>query len=139
MLLLSDFTITLNKSPDYCRLTFLIYLLAWIMVCCSSLHIRLIIVISILLIVGCLDTIRCGRPLLKYSKLCYQSKRWILYEITGGMSQFEGVCVRFDGGLFFLIELLAGKQRKTLALFKDQLSSDQFRLLKLVERTQSNL
>src|SRR5690242_3100008 len=94
-----------------------------------------------LVIKGLLTLLLCGHaanllgslpPYLSLSQISLQAKKWILLEKNGDETSFENMRVLMEVGVFFLIEF-AGPNAKTLRLvFFDQLSQDDYRMIKLL-------
>jgi hypothetical protein len=94
--------------------------------------------------------LRFKNPLIAYEKLIYQSGTWFLQFANGEENRYEEAFIAFDGGLFILLRLktdassldkndsqvpyeglgLRKKQLKRLVIFKDQMSTDEYRALK---------
>ncbi len=67
-----------------------------------------------------------------YLKLTYHPGYWLLHKADGQQLKFEKVILGFDGGIFFLLTLAGISPRKSLVVFKDQISITQYRVLKLL-------
>lgn len=69
-----------------------------------------------------------------YSALTYQGGYWLLHSFLAKPSKFTSAKVRFDAGLFLFIVLVGEASKKTLIIFNDQLSAEQKRKLRLIEK-----
>ena len=69
--------------------------------------------------------------MLLYHKISYQVGSWILEDNSDKSSRYESINIRFDGGLFILLGLSDVTKSKILVIFKDQITSSQYRILML--------
>lgn len=127
----SDFTIALNKSNDYLRCAVSIHVLAIIVLVRSALPFVLIFTLLWVLIIFLVAIIRNNAPLPRYHKLSYHPGYWLLHEMNGRQIKYEKASVGFNGGLFFLLTLTSVSLRKNLVVFKDQITTEQYRILQL--------
>ena len=131
MLPSSNFTITLNKSKDYLCCAVSIHVLAIIVLFRSSLPLLLIISMTLVLII-LLFLVCCSKsPLPRYHKLSYHPRYWLLHQVNGQQVKYEHASIGFDGGLFILLTLTHSNSRKNLVIFKDQMTTEQYRILML--------
>ena len=131
MLPSSDFTITLNKSKDYLRCAVCIHVLAMIVLLRSALPPLIIYSLLLVLIITLVHIIRSKVPLPRYQKLSYHPGYWLLHEVGGKQTKYERAAVGFDGGLFVLLTLTGINLQKKLVIFKDQITIEQYRVIKL--------
>jgi hypothetical protein len=87
---------------------------------------------GILVIVFFIKIFRAKLPLPNYQKLTYHPGFWLLHETTGQQIKYERVAIDFEGGIFILLKLTGISSRKTLVIFKDQITVEQYRILKFI-------
>ena len=131
LLPLSGFTITLNKSRDYVRCAVLIHVLAVIVLIRSALPLLMIFMLFLVLIIFFIFIIYSKSPISTYHKLSYHPGYWLLHEVNGNHIKFEHASIGFEGGVFLLLTLTGISPRKNLVIFKDQISTEEYRILKL--------
>lgn len=131
MLPLSNFTIVLNQSKDYLRCSLFIHVLAMIVLLRSALSPLMISAFLLVLVIFLVQIIRSKVPLPKYQKLSYHPGYWLLHEVSGKQTKYEQAAIGFDGGVFLLLTLSGINPRKNLVIFKDQITMEQYRILKL--------
>ena len=132
MLPSSDFTILFSRSKDYLRCAFLIHVLAIIVLIHSSISPLISIPLIVFLVLSMIKISRSGIPLPDYHKITYHPGYWLLHNASGKRMKFERASISFDGGLFLLLRLTGIYRQKTIVIFNDQISTDQYRVLKLV-------
>lgn len=132
MLPLSNVTITLNKSKDYLKCTCLLHLLTLIVLMRSGLPLALKSFFGILVIVFFIKIFRAKLPLPNYQQLTYHRGYWLLHETVGQQIKYERAEIGFEGGIFILLKLTGISPRKTLVIFKDQITVEQYRILKFI-------
>lgn len=137
MLNLSNCTIRLNKSADYLRLAFLIHLSVLIVLCCSAWPFLLKLTGFILLLFQFLRIKATGMPSSCFL-LVYSNSNWQLHDVYGRQNTYTKMRVVVSTGLFFLVEFANEKQRKIIVIFSDQISKNDFRLLKIKEKIKLN-
>ena len=76
-------------------------------------------------------------PMSHYQKLSYHPGYWILHEVNGRQIKYERASISFEGGIFVLLSLSGISSRKTLVIFKDQITTAQYRVLKFIEHGSS--
>lgn len=134
MLLLSDVTIPINLSKDYVRCAVLIYVFAIIVLLQSALPNTVHCLGTLFLIRQLWRIAQCKTPLEIYQKIAFHEKHWYLYQINGEKKRYQQAKIRFDGGFFMLIVLLAEQDKKTLILFADQIARSHLRIIKLISK-----
>jgi len=134
LLPLSDFTITLSKSTDYLRCAVLVHVLAALLLLRSALPFLLVVVIVIVLTTLLISICCYGVPTPTYHKLSYHPGYWLLHTRGGQQMKYDVVSIGFDGGMFILLTFSGENKRKNLVIFKDQLTVDQYRILKFVDK-----
>lgn len=77
---------------------------------------------------------RSQTPLPGYDKITYHPGFWLLHKTNGEQIKFEHASVSFEGGLFILLRLTGISRQKNMVIFKDQVTTDQYRVLKLTSR-----
>ncbi len=70
-----------------------------------------------------------------FKQLDFQSGKWFLYDKNGSQHTYEKHRVVIEAGIFFLLELSTSAEKITKTVFFDQLSADDYRTLKLLEKT----
>lgn len=134
MLTISDFTITFNKSSYYVRLALLLHLFAGIVVLKSSLPIFIVVMMLLVLANAMMRILRSDSHLPLYSKLTYHTNYWLLHGRYGENTQYETMRICFDGGFFMLLHLSNESSEKKILLFKDQLNTNQIRMLHVITK-----
>ena len=132
MLHLSDFTIILRPSNDYIKSIVIVYLFAVVLLLHSAFPL-ILMGLNLLILAWFISPILKVRPRSSiYLQLSHRGGHWFLQDTKGKKHRFEQGCVTFDGGIFILFTLIRHHSRKTLVIFNDQLTNDQYRLLRLV-------
>lgn len=72
--------------------------------------------------------------ILNLKQLSFFDDKWTVYDDNNRSQCYERHRIMLEVGIFFLLELSSESQRKTVVVFFDQLSSDDYRLLCLMER-----
>ena len=132
MLPISEFTITLGTSNDYLRCAVFLHVIAIIVVLRSALPIIVIVTFLLILISMLLGIIYTKTPLPRYQKLTYHPGYWLLHEVDGCQTKYERACIGFEGGIFILLTLAGNSPKKVLAIFNDQITTAQYRVLKFI-------
>jgi hypothetical protein len=133
LLLSSELTIKFRTSRDYVRLAVILYLMAIVVAFSSALSVKLLFLITPLLSFFLIRICWIRTPESNYSALIYgANKNWFLQSRSGKKTKYDlgGVC--FDGGLFILFRLKTNVSSKTIVIFRDQLTSAEYRLIKLL-------
>lgn len=76
---------------------------------------------------------RSKLPLPNHKKLSYHPSYWLLHKADGLQIKYERVSIIFEGGIFILLCLTGISPRKTLVIFKDQITVAQYRILKFID------
>ena len=134
---ISDFTITLIKSNDYLRCAVFLHGVAILVLLRSALPRTVIVVLLVLLIVVLLNIAKSRRPLPLYQKLTYHLGFWLLHEVGGRQTKYERLSIDFNGGIFMLLKLAGDTHHKILTVFNDQITSEQYRVLKFIAITKN--
>ena len=134
MLPTSEFTITLGTSSDYVRCAILLHVVAALVLLRSALPVFVMVFFMLVLISALLRVIYTRIPLPKYQKLSRHTGYWILHEVSGRQTKYEQVSIGFEGGIFILLRLTGNHHKTVLAVFKDQLTVDQSRVLSFMTR-----
>ena len=132
MLALSGFTITFSQSNDYFRGAFVLHVLALIVVLRSALPFLPMLIFFFLMIVFFIDILRNKTPMPKLHKLSYHLNYWLLHEQSGLQHKYDNASIAFDGGVFLLLKMTAVHSNKTLVIFYDQITSEQYRRLRFI-------
>lgn len=133
MLPLSSFTITFNKSKDYLRSAFLLYLLAIIVLLRSGLPLVMQFILGWVLILFFTKIIRNKFLFLDCQKLSYHVEYWLLYRSSGQQIKYERASICFEGGMFMMLKLSGISPSTTLVIFNDQITEAQYRMMKVSE------
>ena len=102
---------------------------------CSAFLLPVKLIVSLLLL-----TILCMILLdpfssIAFKQLDFQSGKWFLYNKNGRQDIYEKHRVVIEAGIFFLLELSNSAEKITKTVFFDQLSAEDYRTLKLLEKT----
>lgn len=127
----SNVTIHFEISRDYRRLAALLHGLALILVWISSFSLFLMCLLSLALIYQGWRVVLHGRPAREDETLTKGALGWQLSTRSGQLTQFQQVLIGFDCGLFMILQLTGDEIRKNRVVFHDQLTADQYRVLKL--------
>ena len=134
MLAISDFRINLARSNDYLRCAILVHALALIVLIKSSWPIGLKIPVFFVLLLILICIIFNRIPLIYRHDLFYQAGYWYLQKEGKEAIQFQKVSIHFEGGLFVVLSLSGLSKTRQLIVFKDQMNSEKYRILKIYER-----
>ena len=134
MLLLSDVTIPLDASKDYVRCAVLIHTLAIIALMQSTAPFSVSCFVSLALLGSLRRIISSKTPYPGYQKLGYHGSYWYLFDVSGQKKKYTRAEVRFDGSLFMVLTLLGDTHKKTLVVFRDQITRSHYSVLKLISR-----
>ena len=135
MLAISGFTITLKKSNDYARCAVLLHAVAAIVLLRSALSVYTIVALLVVLIGTLSNIMRTRIPLPQYHTLSYHPGYWLLHEMNGRQIKYERASIGFEGGIFILLTLAGNSPKKVLAIFNDQMTTTQYRVLKFISLT----
>lgn len=103
-----------------CRSAFLFSVKCMVTVCLLSILVRIM---------------RNPNQSISFKQLELQSGKWFLYDKNGVQSIYERHRVIIEAGIFFLLELSNSDVKTTKIVFFDQLVSEDYRTLKLIEKT----
>ncbi|MDA9271861.1 hypothetical protein N9Q05_00540 [bacterium] len=87
------------------------------------------------LCVSMMRIMRNNVPVCGYHTLSYHKNFWQLQDKQGKTIKYEHASIRVDTGFFLLLTLKTGHLRKTILMFNDQLSTLEYRMLYLIEKT----
>jgi hypothetical protein len=73
-------------------------------------------------------------PLPAYDKITYHPGFWLLHKTNGEQIKYERAFIGFEGGIFILLTLTGISRQKSIVIFNDQITMDQYRVLKLIYR-----
>lgn len=110
----------------------LLHLLAIIVLACSGLPLMIKLSLGGGLALYFIYIMRSKLPLPQYQKLSYQLGHWLLHMTNGRQIKYEQATIGFEGGLFVLLNLTGSSPGKTLVVFKDQVTVEQYRILKFI-------
>lgn len=68
----------------------------------------------------------------KLKQLTYQAGHWFLHEVSGLEKKYQRVLIGFDGGIFMILKLMGIGREKTVVVFFDQISPEQYRMLRFI-------
>lgn len=141
--------IQLNKpSKDYVLLSTLLHASAMLMVLDTSFAGWLMTLLFVLLLLFWRQSIRHSVPFPAYETLVYQQSKWLLHAVNGLHLQYEQMQIRINTPFFILLTLKTDKKnegtirqkiqnyfkrRKNLIIFHDQISTDDYRTLRMIE------
>ena len=123
-----------GKSTAYLRLMTVIYGLAWFMLLTSGIGFLGKSLGSVVLLFQWRVIWKNPRPESRYSSLEYLNKKWFLIQKNGRSQLFTQHRVLIEAGLFFILHLSSDDSRKTLVIFFDQILSDNYRALRILEK-----
>ena len=131
---LFNYTVAFGKSIDYLRLMAVIHGIAVFMLLTSGIGVvGKLFGVSILLL-QCFFIWSNPTPEPRYLQLEYLNKKWFLLQKNGNTQLFTQHRVLIECGLFFILHLSSEKSRKTLVIFFDQILSDDYRALRILEK-----
>lgn len=134
MLLSSELTIKFRPSRDYVRLAVILYIMAAIVSLYSGLSFKILFFILPGLSFFLVRNLWVRKPESNYSALIYgTNKNWFLQGRNGHKTKYDLGAVYFDGGAFILFRLKNNFSSKTIVIFRDQLTSAQYRIIKLAK------
>ncbi|KTD21156.1 hypothetical protein [Legionella londiniensis] len=126
---LSNFTITLDRSWDFLKLSALIHLFAGILIYRSSFAITAIALLIFILTIHFFYLLYHEYSGKNLCQIHYYGKKWHLLNRNHKSVQFERMDIVFHGGLFRVIELSGLNQKKRLVIFNDQVAPHQLKKL----------
>lgn len=135
MLNLSNGTITLVKSRHFIRFATFVHIYAVYILWCSALPYTGKVMMSFCLLI-ILALFLCNASLgIPFKKLDLQSGKWFLYDKNDAQFIYERHRIIIEVGIFFLLELSNSDEKTTKVVFFDQLYAEDYRTLKLLEKT----
>lgn len=124
------------ESSDYRRLMVVIHGIAGWLLINSGLVVFGQFVAGLCLLISLMRVIRHPKPYKNLCKLEYVQQEWCLLTADGSTERYSSHHVLAELGLFFLLQLSASSQQKTIVVFFDQISSENYRCLRLLETIQ---
>ncbi|MGQ3887795.1 hypothetical protein ACQUW5_02030 [Legionella sp. CNM-1927-20] len=132
---LSRCAIELSRSSTYLRITFLIYIFAAYILVNSQVWRPIQTGLLVGLIFNYISIYVNPFPYKHFKKLIFLKDEWILTNGFDMELRYQKMRIILDCGFFFLLELSGERECKVVVIFADQLSRDQHRILKLIEKT----
>lgn len=124
------------ESSDYRRLMVVIHGIAGWLLINSGLVVFGQFVAGLCLLISLMSVIRSPKPHKNHCKLEYVQQEWCLLTVDGSIERYSSHHVLAELGLFFLLKLSSSSQQKTMVVFFDQISSENYRCLRLLETIQ---
>ncbi len=120
-----------KTSKDLNKLTFFSYIATITLVLNASILLRYKILITGFLAVlfFCIQKTKQS-----YSELIYEGKTWILIDRKNQTREFKHLKIIFNGGLFFLINLINDDNKKPLVIFFDEFDDASIRKVFILDR-----
>lgn len=112
----------------------LIYVLSLLALLLSGFNWGIKLATAILLIFAYALIYKAPRPTGNYTHLHYKNSQWVLTNAQQEELIFTKHRILLEIGLFFLLQLSAEKKNKVLVVFFDQLSTAQYKHLKILEK-----
>lgn len=135
MLSSSEYTVGLNSSQDYLRLMILVYGFSCWMVFNSACPWVLSCLICLCVIVFVFHVVKTKKPYPRDERLVYRRGHWSIEHCDGTAEVYARIEIRLDVGLFFLLMFYkADASRKKRIVFFDQITTENQRMLYLLER-----
>ena len=131
---LFNYTVVFTKSTDYLRLMGVLYLLAELMLLNCGLSLIVKLLGSVVLLVQGLMIWKNPTPQPHHVTLEYLNKKWFLRHQDGYTQIFTQHRVLIEAGLFFMLHLSSEDTRKNVVIFFDQISPDDYRALRILEK-----
>src|SRR5688572_7807715 len=131
---LSSYTVNFKSSRDFIRLTLLIYAIASTWVLVSGIHWLIKLATILLLITYKLVNTRKTNSSHRYQQLIYRSNQWLLIHDDNTIQKFDNHKILLELGLFFVLELTTEGDRKIIFVFFDQISSENYKALRILEK-----
>jgi len=110
----------------------LVHVLAGIALLQSSLPVLVILGLELGLLVILYNIIRSPSPMPDYRKVTYHIGYWLLHMTDERQIKYERAYISFDGGFFILLTVTGGAPRKNIVVFNDQITTSQYRVMKLI-------
>ncbi len=136
---LSSLTLKLCKSSDYMWLGLFIHASALGAMYRVHYSWASIILALVLLSLPMLKIIRYKMPHPDLLALSYHRRNdskidWLLQSTNGNHTQYEQMKILLSTGFFILIALRSKHHKRTLVIFNDQITSDELRMLHVIEK-----
>lgn len=131
---LSDLFITIQRSPDYRRLAWI--LTGWAIACVYYVHFPLLLGLTLVgsMLSALWHITQVPMPHLGLQTLAFQRGKWII-SFGAKTSTYDKIQICVDTGLFLLLHFSGSQEHKSrwLVLFYDQLSPEELRHLYVAE------
>ncbi|WP_419418709.1 protein YgfX [Legionella sp. D16C41] len=131
---LSRCIIELNKSTIYLRLSVIVYSFSAYMVLNSQLWWFIKSSLVFYLIITLISIYANPIPYSYVIKLFFSNNEWFLNNQFSDEIRYQKHKIILDCGLFFLLKLISYEKNKVLIIFSDQLTNNDYRALKLIEK-----
>lgn len=135
------FTIELKPSNDYARLGGLLHVVAVVILVQSDWPWWLKCLLGLLLLISLRTILLKKMPMPAIVSLSYRQTSWYLSCSNGNTLSYDTLTFRLDSGFVLLLELSdcsdtqkPHSKTKNLVIFRDQLSPDAYRMLRLRKR-----
>jgi hypothetical protein len=132
LLPLSNVAITLKQSNSFVKLAGLLHAFAAYLMYQSSFSPAILTVMMLVGIVSMGRILRNPFPVPAYKSLSHHHDHWRLLGTFQQESRYEHVRIGFDAGLFMILILTDANACKKLVVFRDQLSTSQYRALNVL-------
>ena len=132
MLPLSYLTFTFGKSKDFVKLAGVLHAFGAYVLFQSSLPFVIITGMTIVLLISIGRIARHPVPVPAFASISHHNDHWQLLGSLGQIHRYAHVCIRFDAGLFILLRLSNADACQTLVVFRDQLTTVQYRALNVL-------
>ncbi len=126
-------SLTLNKSSYYFRMSLLVYMLCFVMIYKSSLHLSLQILLYGFSFYQVLNVYRGGFPT-SCRRILFTESAIMCIDRQEKCSYYTDFKLIHDMGLAQLYYLIDGSKKKKLLIFSDQISREEYRQLTLIEQ-----
>ncbi|HBI21127.1 MAG TPA: hypothetical protein DDY37_00815 [Legionella sp.] len=95
----------------------------------SSLPFVIMTAMTVVLLIS-IARIACNPiPVPAFASMGHHNDHWLLLGRFGQETRYEHVCIGFDAGLFMLLTLTNADSCKKIVVFRDQLTTPQYRAL----------
>ncbi|VEG89979.1 hypothetical protein [Legionella spiritensis] len=126
--------VRLAESKFYMRLIILIYTFALSVVLTSGLPIAIKITLLLFLLFSVIHVYHTPHYTSGMRTLIYKKTGWQLINEQDVADNFNHYRIIIDAGLFLLVEFSTARKRRVFIIFSDQISSDEHRFLKIIEK-----
>ncbi len=131
---LSNVTVSLKSSKDYQKLLFLLYGVAVVALLQSNFYVLFSVALIAVLSIYFVFLWRLQTPGAPCVRLQYIEQKWRVYPIDKHFEVCDSVRIRFDFGWLMWLVLQSQAGPKHVLLFRDQLTPDENRLLRVLLR-----